>query len=370
MKVKIVVMHDNDNYNNTEFSMDAMKKAEESIKNIPILAYTIRDENDDIVDFDEHNLEESLEFKDDGIYIDTKYIERPIGLIPESCNPRYEEIDGNMFFVVDGYIWKCYSNGSYKLIDENEFKNISMEIEVFNGAFDDSSQVYSIKDYQYLGITCLGDHVAPAMGEKCTISKYTINNSYKEEFERIYKEIYKIGKEGDNLTDEVNANEIIDENEESSQVDLEEKEFESDNQAEQSEDFPIEKFEELLGETPESIEDVYTKVKLKVEDYERKLTKLQKFKSSIEDEQYVEEVNNIVFSFEFDENEVKDVKNKALKREINLEELEKELYAIQGKKYLEEKREKKQYSKKGDNISIDMMRNKEKKNLPYDGVLE
>ncbi|WP_024622594.1 hypothetical protein [Metaclostridioides mangenotii] len=200
MKVKIVVMHDKDNYNNSEFSLESIIDAEKSIKNTPILAFMLRDnETNNPSDFDEHNMETRIVDNADGFSIETRYLEKPIGLIPESCNPRYETIDGYKYFVVDGYIWKCYSNGAYKLISENEFKNVSMEIEVSEGAYNETSQRYQISKYKYLGVTCLGDHQIPAMGDKCRISKYSEMKTYKQDLEEIYREIYKFRKEEEDL---------------------------------------------------------------------------------------------------------------------------------------------------------------------------
>ena len=126
MKVKITVMHDGINYNGSKFTLQDMKRAEESVKNIPILGYVLRDTDGNLDDFDGHNMETRVKDSDKGFEIETYYLEKPIGVVPESCNPRYEEIDGLNHLIVDGYIWKSYSNGSYKLIENSSFKGVSM----------------------------------------------------------------------------------------------------------------------------------------------------------------------------------------------------------------------------------------------------
>ena len=141
MKVKITVMHDGINYNGSKFTLQDMKRAEESVKNIPILGYVLRDTDGNIDDFDGHNMETRIKDSDKGYEVETFYLEKPIGVIPESCNPRYEVIDGLNHLIVDGYIWKSYSNGSYKLIENNLFKGVSMEIEVLDGNWNELENV-------------------------------------------------------------------------------------------------------------------------------------------------------------------------------------------------------------------------------------
>ena len=199
MKVKITVMHDGINYNGSKFTLQDMKRAEESVKNIPILGYVLRDTDGNLDDFDGHNMETRIKDSDKGFEIETYYLEKPIGVVPESCNPRYEEIDGLNHLIVDGYIWKSYSNGSYKLIENSSFKGVSMEIEVLDGNWNELENVYDITDYRYTGITVLGDMVEPAMGDTCKIQKYSACADYKDALADIYREIYSLERKEDNM---------------------------------------------------------------------------------------------------------------------------------------------------------------------------
>ncbi|MGL4802031.1 MAG: hypothetical protein ACRC18_07170 [Cetobacterium sp.] len=193
MKVKILVQHDGQNKNGSKFSLEAMKKAESSLKNIPILAYIKQDEDGE-VDFDEHNMITKLTQTDDGLKLTTYYLEKPIGLIPESSEIEYVEQDGRTYLQASGYIWRRYGNEAYDIINECEEKGTSMEIEVISGAKDEEDGFYDITDYQFLGVTCLGDDVEPGMFNT-TIKKYSSSKNYKKCLEDIYKEIYSIGKE-------------------------------------------------------------------------------------------------------------------------------------------------------------------------------
>lgn len=193
MKVKILVQHDGKNKNGSKFSLDAIKKAESSIKNIPILAY-IKQDDDGEVDFDEHNIITKLTSTDDGLKLTTYYLEKPIGLIPESTEIEYVKQDGHTYLQVTGFIWKRYSNEAYEILNQCEEKGTSMEIEVFSGAKDEEDGFYDILDYQFLGITCLGSDVEPGMFNT-TIKKYSSSKKYKKCLGDIYKEIYSLGKE-------------------------------------------------------------------------------------------------------------------------------------------------------------------------------
>ena len=180
MKVKIVVMHEKKNRNRTSFSMEAIEKAKESIKNVPILAYILRDTEGNVSDFDEHNMEMRLKDSKDGFEIETYYQEKPVGVIPESCNPRYEEINGINHLVVDGYIWKSYSNGADKIIKSSDSKGLSMEIEVLEGNYIEEDDIYDITDFRFLGVTCLGDHVEQGMNGTASISRYSASANCKK----------------------------------------------------------------------------------------------------------------------------------------------------------------------------------------------
>lgn len=190
LKVKIKVMHDGENKNGTKFSLDSIKVAEETIKNTPILAYIL----DDGSDFDEHNMKLK---KEDGEY-KLVYVEKPIGVIPTDTEITYETDDeGKTYFTVTGYVWARYSNEGYDIIQNSESKGVSMEIEILDGEMDEKDNLYDIKEFNFLGVTVLGDHVEPAMYDT-KLEKYSLSKSYKKELESIYKEIYSLNsKEGE-----------------------------------------------------------------------------------------------------------------------------------------------------------------------------
>lgn len=194
-KVKIVVMHSGLNGNKSDIPDTAVEEAKDTISNIPILAYIKRDDDGEAIDFDQHNVITKIVQGDNGHEVKQFYLERPIGVIPETHNYRIEEIDGVDHVVVDGYVWKTYSNEGYDLITESGEKGVSMEISVEEGSKDKKTGVYTISKYSYLGVTVLGDDVTPAMGSTCKIETYSSNEEFQFAMEELNKEVRKYQKE-------------------------------------------------------------------------------------------------------------------------------------------------------------------------------
>ena len=377
MKVKIVVMHEKKNRNRTSFSMEAIEKAKESIKNVPILAYILRDTEGNVSDFDEHNMEMRLKDSKDGFEIETYYQEKPVGVIPESCNPRYEEINGINHLVVDGYIWKSYSNGADKIIKSSDSKGLSMEIEVLEGNYIEEDDIYDITDFRFLGVTCLGDHVEQGMNGTASISKYSASANYKKALEDIYKEIYNLErKEGstmeevkieevvveetetveevteDVITEEV-AEETVEENIEEIQEEVIEEEMTetieetvvedtaAEEEVEVANEFSLECFASILDEVPETLEEVVEKISdrfkalnIELQYANAQIEELAKFKAEKDLEVLKINVEEIADKFALDM-DLTELKEKVYSNEITLEGFEKELKVLFAEKVLE-----------------------------------
>jgi hypothetical protein len=191
MKVRIKVCHDGDNPNGSNVSLDSLSKAEETLKNRPILAYSVFDEDKfEVVDFGGHDMQHKLVENDEGEYeVKTRYLETPLGVINEDheYSLEYDEDTEKTYPVITGYIWKSYSNGAWKLIEEG--KGVSMEISVKSGTYNKERKIFEITDFSYRGITVLSDSVTPAM-EGANIDKYTLNelDNSVEEFNQKLKE--------------------------------------------------------------------------------------------------------------------------------------------------------------------------------------
>ena len=195
-KVKIVVMHEGENLNRSFIGREAIDDAEPTLKNIPILAYIKRDEDGEAIDFDQHNVITKIVQGENGSELKEFYLEKPIGVIPETNEYAIEEIDGVEHVTCIGYIWKTYSNEGYDLISESGEKGVSMEISVEEGNKDKKTGLYHINKYSYLGVTALSDSITPAMGDTCKLTTFSSNEeSFKFALEELTKEVEKLKQE-------------------------------------------------------------------------------------------------------------------------------------------------------------------------------
>ena len=305
--VNVLVMHDGINYNHSSFSKDVMDEAKETLKNIPILAYIKEDENGDI-DFAGHEMQVKLEENKDGeLEYKVRYLERPIGVIPETNDYHYQERDGKTYVACKGYLWKEYLNSGIDILKENSIKGVSMEIIVDDGGFNDKTDAYEISKYRYLGITVLGDDIQPAMHQTQmeVVGHFSIkdNKDFFEKVEKLNKElkqslleggesVEKFEEEVVETTEEV-TEELTDETTEELEVEeLEVEEVEVEETAdleletdETVEETTIEAFEEEI-EVEETVEDVVEEnfTKLFELSHDDIRSKLYKYLYKIEDE--------------------------------------------------------------------------------------
>lgn len=181
-KVKIYIMHTGENLNGSVFSVDSINDSIDTLANIPILAFVEKTDGQDNKDFAGHETDLDIFTDEDGtIKVREYYKEVPIGVIPESNEYFFEEKDGETYLGCYGYIWKCYSNDAYDILEEDQEKEVSMEIYINNCSYD-RKQRCNINKFEFLGVTVLGAKYPGAMGEDCVLSM----NFSKEDSE--YKE--------------------------------------------------------------------------------------------------------------------------------------------------------------------------------------
>ena len=391
LKVKLLIQHDGANKNGTKFSIDNIRKAESTLRNIPILAYIKRDENGEAQDFDQHNMIQKVVETNDGYDLVTTYLERPIGVIPTETEITYEELNGRTYLCATGYVWKRYANEGFDILMQSDQKGTSMEIEIHEGKKDREDGLYDIIDYSFLGVTCLGDDVESGMYDT-TITKYAASKSYKRELEDIYKEIFTLenGKE-EIMSEEIKETvEVIETAEIKEEVVVEEQPVVVEEQS------IIEEVEEVVEDKEETIEDkiveeIPTETKVeevveiveetaeiteevieeevvetetnevgysldelveklgakemevesliaKISAYEEELNSLREFKAVKDREELVAKVDIISSKFtSLDKSEIEVVKTRVLNNEMTTEEFEKELYYLVGVKALEQK---------------------------------
>ena len=359
LKVKLSIQHDGANKNGTKFSLDNIRKAESTLRNIPILAYIKRDENGEAQDFDQHNMIQRVVETDEGYDLVTTYLEKPIGVIPTESEITYEEMDGRTYLCATGYIWKRYANEGLDILMQSEQKGTSMEIEIYDGKKDKIDGLYDITDYGFLGVTCLGDDVESGMYDT-TITKYSTSKSFKRELEEIYTEIFNLENGKEELMSqevkeamEVPTEEVVEEVTEDTTVVVEEeivveepiteepKEVEAviEEEAtvvveEEVAEFSVEELVEKLGAKEMEVNSLIEKIS----SYEEELNSLREFKAVKDREALVLEIDQIASKFtSLDMTEIESVKTKVLNNEITKAEFEKELYYLVGVKALESK---------------------------------
>lgn len=155
--VTLQACHTELNRNLSFISEDTMTKALPSFANKPILGY-IHQLDDGTYDFYTHNVSYvEDENTDDGMRIE--YDERPIGVVPESCNAHieYDEEKDKNYVVVTGYIYEDYGNRAVDIIKNNGGKTkVSVEIAVNEMSYNAKEGYLNIDDMYFMGVTCLG----------------------------------------------------------------------------------------------------------------------------------------------------------------------------------------------------------------------
>ena len=339
LKVRIKFNKTGGNYNYTKFTKEALVDAEPTLKNIPILAYIkCTDEELDKYDFDGHNVMTKIVESPNGYKVEFKYLERPIGVIPESNNVTYEESeDGEEYCSCDGYIWKTYANEGYEIIKMAEQKSVSMEIREREGHYDDEDDLYEISKFKYLGITVLGDDVMPAI-EGANLQKYSQSQSYKEEMKALYEAIYDYEKKGEDVEVDfskfctlLNVESI--ENEDALYSMIEEAMVKFSNEA-----------TELAGQITELNSTIETKdAELEAKDTEMtnlntELEELREFKKDIERKEMEGKIAEITDKYsELLSTDFSELTNKVNEGEMELADYEKELALLFTREFMEDK---------------------------------
>jgi hypothetical protein len=381
MKVRIKFNKTGKNYNWTKFTKEALVDAEPTLKNIPILAYIkCTDEDLDKYDFDGHNTMTKIVETPNGYKVEYKYLERPIGVIPETNNVTYEEGDnGEEYCVCDGYVWKTYSNEGYEIIKNSEYKSVSMEIREREGHYDEEDDYYDITKFTYQGITVLGDDVEPAI-EGANLTKYSSMDTYKEELQKLYEAIYQYEKGErvlDNQVQEPKVDDVVEPQVDEPQVDepkADEPEVDEpkvDDVEEPEVDFS--KFAKLLNveEEIKDVEGLYSIVESTLVNYsnsiadltkeiennankqnemEKELTRLQEFEKQIKANEQKEAIDVVTNKYQaMLESDFSELTAKVESGEMEITEYEKELALLFSREYMENKGK---FSKKEENNNV------------------
>ena len=391
--VKLTLLHDDLNRNSSSISMDAIKMAEPSLKNKPILAYIRKDENGEY-DFAGHEIEITL--SDDGVK--TTYLERPVGIIPESTKVEYISKDGKIYTTCTGYIYKDYSNETLELIEKTNGKCVSVELSVEDGHIDMDS-IFHITKFDYLGVTILSDDVTPGMDENCRIELFGNLEDYQEFIDKAKNDVFSF-EQGDEEPVSEPTEPTVDPDEpvvdpveptvepeepkgepttEPTEPTVTSEEPVADPVVEPDEpvidpepivntepDYSI--FNELFDTEIKSLDELKEVFISTLQEMRNEIDSLQEYKEVNETAKRENEVAELMSRFAIEDEAIEELKAKALNFEIEVSDLEKELYVIAGKRAMS-KKDKANFSFNGIKLEDEKNKNNKQENL-YNGLLD
>lgn len=169
------------NRNGSYISEETMTAALPTFQNRPILGHIIQKE-DGTYDFSSHDMELIDDPWNEGEKR-VRYIEQPIGIIPESCNAHleYDKEKDKTYVVVNGWIYEDYGNGAAEILKEKNGTKVSVELGVKKFSYNVKEKYLEIEDFTFLGVTALGEDI----GEGMLGSNMQVNNfSNKENAEK------------------------------------------------------------------------------------------------------------------------------------------------------------------------------------------
>ena len=212
MKVHLKACHTELNRNGSYIADEDMTRALSSLANKPILAEIVFDENKE-ADFGTHAIEE-IETEDGQKKL--YYIEHPVGIMPESCGAHlvYDDAEEKNFVHADGYVFTLYGNESADILKRRNGVDCSVELEIYEFAWDGKNNWLSLKDFIFNGVTLLGAKYAPGMkGARCELSDFSnyTSQDYSKELNEMKARLFalesrfnKNSKEGGNQVDKLN----------------------------------------------------------------------------------------------------------------------------------------------------------------------
>jgi hypothetical protein len=195
-KAKAYILYYGENRNGSRMTKEAVENAFPSLYNVPVVAEWVEKKED----FGTHG--GKIIISDEGIeFVQTT---KPYGLVPESCNPRWEMVDDKEYLVADIILW----SGRYAELEKTieEFSNQSMEINVFEGSFSEADKVYDISKFEFSALCLLGQSVEPCF-EKSKVVAYGLDE-FKSEMDEMFKN-YKTFASENNAESEQEEIEVV-----------------------------------------------------------------------------------------------------------------------------------------------------------------
>ncbi|ARF70765.1 hypothetical protein B7C51_25175 (plasmid) [Paenibacillus larvae subsp. pulvifaciens] len=361
VKVKIRLMHLGKNYNGSYFDKESVKKAIPSLANTPILGFIENiDENNE--DYSDHRI---VIIRKNG-KLETKYLGQAYGVIPEDNNARFEDIIGSdgivrTYLVCDGLMWTKFEDAT-RLVLKSKFRNQSIELHTDYKGYYEKDNYFHFTDFKFYGACIIGDDVAPAMTDarietvfsknelhqyinimledfKSTITKNKCGGEMmKEKLKELLKK-YSVTK--NDLTFDVES--VKNEEELESKIsEVAKNKIKDSNTNENDEDNEISELKKQIESLNNIIKEKnseftklhkeYISINEKYDACESELIELRSFKDITLKKQRDKAENELYNKFisKLSEDEMRQVKENA--KSMSIEEIEKELFALYGRK--------------------------------------
>ena len=375
--VKLRMMSSGKNWNGSDFVIESLDLAKNSVAYAPILANVVQREDGEL-DCNGHDIdfEMKIDYKGNVSFKET-YIERPVGVfLANTCEKKYDEENDVYYLEAIGYIWKQYSD-VYDILKRDDVKDVSVEIEVEEGSWREDGY-YEIRQFNLLGCTILGNGNLPAIDHSKIEFNFSMNNKeYIENLEKLNELLQNFSlKGGESMENkELKVEEVVEESatfemeEPKEEIVMEEEkcsecgkpldECECEKEEEKVEEEKEEEYshEEVIAEpiSEEVDERIYTQVDLDlaveraIAEYSgvmEELEKLREFKAEYDRQLVLQELNDkmdkIAVNFNVNEDILKELKEKVVNGEYSLEKFELELYRNNTPMKKEYKKEEKQ----------------------------
>lgn len=142
------------NKNQSFIGENVMQNALASFANRPILGY-IHQLEDGTWDFYDHR----MAIEEDGDDARVEYLERPVGVVPESSNAHleYDKDQDKTYVVVNGYLYDDYGNRAVDIIKKKGGQtSVSVELAINSMSYNGKENYLNIEDFTFMGVTCLG----------------------------------------------------------------------------------------------------------------------------------------------------------------------------------------------------------------------
>lgn len=185
MRVRIKALHDNSNYNKSNFTFDSLKKSKDYWPYVAIVANTITitdEDGNEHLDYGGHDMHKEPDAFNDGKKR-MIYDERVVGIVPTDNNFEiiYDEKEEKNFIWVDAILFREYGMYVCDILEDKGGKtDVSAEVDFLKTSFDVKAKEVVVDEFMPYGICLLGDAYEPAMAT-ANAQMFTLSDDTRQE---------------------------------------------------------------------------------------------------------------------------------------------------------------------------------------------